>query len=136
MCHKCGLNKRLDFSKMENTGKGFKFRCRCREVYEVDLRRYYRKPVRLPAECENLETGAIEKVVLKDMSLSGVCFTAPPFSRYRISDRLDLNFALDNQRNRPISIRVEVRNIRQRDIGTEIVDMNYHEKDLYYYLLP
>ena len=136
ICPKCGLEKNVDVSNFKDTRKRLKAKCRCGEVFRVELefRRYYRKKVRLPGEYFVQEKEEKGEILIEDISMTGIRFsTLKPFNISR-NDSVELKFTLDNQKKTEIHTLVKIIWIADRNIGAQYIDLNRFKQDLVFYL--
>jgi hypothetical protein len=136
ICPKCGLEKNVDVSNFKDTHKRLKAKCRCGEVFRVELefRRYYRKKVRLPGEYFVQEKEEKGEILIEDISMTGIRFsTLKPFNISR-NDSVELKFTLDNQKKTEIHTLVKIIWIADRNIGAQYIDLNRFKQDLVFYL--
>lgn len=120
-CPNCKKRKLLNVSGYRNIREEVKIthRCSCGHTYTLLLerRRFPRKNVRL--------TGAYvwnerrRKMMIRDMSRGGVRIELKQRERFKIGDKLFIEFSLDDTRRTLIQKEVIVRNIRGPYIGAE-----------------
>ena len=136
ICPKCGLAKNKNVFKFKDTHKRLKAKCKCGEVFRVELefRRYYRKEVQLSGEYfvqENDERGVI---LIEDISMTGIKFsTLEPHNMSR-NDSVELKFTLDNQEKTEIQTLVKIMWIADRTVGAHFIDQNRIKQDLVFYI--
>ena len=136
ICPKCGLKKNADVTNFKNTHKSLKAKCRCGEVFRVDLefRKYYRKKVRLHGEY--FVQGKDEKgeIIIEDISANGIRFASlKPHYIFR-NDTVELKFTLDNSMRTEIQKIIKIIWIIDRNVGAQYIDPKSLEKDLGLYL--
>jgi hypothetical protein len=135
-CPKCGLKKNADVTNFKDTHKSLKAKCRCGEVFRVDLefRKYYRKKVRLHGEY--FVQGKDEKgeINIEDISLGGIRFASLKPHYISRNDTVELKFTLDNPMRTEIHTSVKIKWIIDRNVGGQFFDPKSLEKDLGIYL--
>ncbi|OIP38937.1 MAG: hypothetical protein COZ70_07060 [Deltaproteobacteria bacterium CG_4_8_14_3_um_filter_51_11] len=136
VCSRCGLRKELDAKRIELARKGARIRCKCGEVYQLELRRCYRKEARLPARYKVEGKALAGDVLIEDISMSGVSFRLISEPKFKAGDILKLAFCLDDPKKTEIKLEAEVRHIAGNKVGAEFTDLYYHHKDLGFYLMP
>jgi hypothetical protein len=135
-CRCIEFEKNVDVSNFKDTHKRLKAKCRCGEVFRVELefRRYYRKKVRLPGEYFVQEKEEKGEILIEDISMTGIRFsTLKPFNISR-NDSVELKFTLDNQKKTEIHTLVKIIWIADRNIGAQYIDLNRFKQDLVFYL--
>ena len=136
ICPKCGLKKNADVTNFKDTHKSLKAKCRCGEVFRVDLefRKYYRKKVRLRGEY--FVQGKDEKgdIIIEDISASGIRFASLKPHYISRNDTVELKFTLDNPMRTEIQGLVKIMWIIDRNVGAEYIDPKSLEKGLGFYL--
>ncbi len=136
VCSKCGLRKELDADRIRLARKGARIRCKCGEIYQLELRRCYRKEARLPARYKVVGKPVAGDAVIEDLSMSGVSIRLVSEPKFTAGDILKLAFCLDDPKKTEIKLEVEVKHIAGNKVGAEISEMYYHHKDLGFYLMP
>jgi hypothetical protein len=136
ICPKCGLKKNADVTNFKDTHKSLKAKCRCGEVFRVDLefRKYYRKKVRLHGEY--FVQGKDEKgeINIEDISLGGIRFASLKPHYISRNDIIELKFTLDNPMRTEINTLVKIIWIIDRNVGAQYIYPKSLEKDLGFYL--
>ena len=135
-CPKCGLKKNADVTNFKDTHKSLKAKCRCGEVFRVDLefRKYYRKKVRLHGEY--FVQGKDEKgeINIEDISLGGIRFASLKPHYISRNDTVELKFTLDNPMRTEIHTPIKIKWIIDHNVGGQFFDPKSLEKDLGSYL--
>jgi len=136
ICPKCGLKKNADVTNFKDTHRSLKAKCRCGEVFRVDLefRKYYRKKVRLHGEY--FVQGKDEKgeIIIEDISASGIRFASLKPHYISRNDTVELKFTLDNSMRTENQKIIKIIWIIDRTVGAEYIDPKSLEKDLGLYL--
>ena len=98
ICPKCGYEKKFDVTSFRNTQKKLKVKCRCGEIFRVTLefRKDYRKKVRLNGEYSVQGRDEKGKIIVEDISASGIRFTSVEPHYISRNDTVELKFILDN----------------------------------------
>ena len=136
ICPKCGTEKNIDVTNFKDTHKRLKAKCRCGEVFRVELefRRYYRKKVRLPGEYFVQEKEEKGEILIEDISMTGIRFSTLKPHNISRNDSVELKFTLDNQKKTEIHTLVKIIWIADRNIGAQYIDLNRFKQDLVFYL--
>jgi len=135
-CTKCGQVQKIDIEGMLLTKKGFRFRCKCNELYDVEFRKEYRKHVKIAAKYDNLSRSESGEAIIENISMGGIGLTVLPRTQFKEGDLLRLDFLLDNLKRTNISLDVRIKHIDGHKVGAEIHDWHYNQKDIGYYLFP
>jgi hypothetical protein len=136
ICPKCGFKKNIDVTNFENTQKKLKAKCRCGEVFRLTLefRKHYRKKVRLHGEYFVQGKDEKGKIIIEDISASGIRFASlKPHYISRI-DTVELKFSLDNPMKTEIHQLVKIIWIIDHNVGAQYIDPKSLEKELDFYL--
>ena len=135
-CPKCGLKKNADVTNYRDTHKRLKVKCRCGEVFRValDFRKYYRKIVQLPGEYFVQDKAEEGKILIEDISMSGIRFSTLESHNISRNDTVELKFILDNPMRTEIQTLVKIRWIVDGNIGAQYLDQTRFEQDLVFYL--
>ena len=136
VCVKCGLKKEIDSEKLRLAKQGAKLRCKCGEIYQLEMRKCYRKEVRLPARYKVVGRPLGDEAIIEDISMGGLSFTCLSTPKFRVGDTLSMTFRLSDQKRTEIRLDVEVKRIQGNKAGAEISEWYYHHKDLGFFLLP
>ena len=136
ICPKCGLKKNADVTNFKDTHKSLKAKCRCGEVFRVDLefRKYYRKKVRLHGEYFVQGKDEKGKINIEDISAGGIRFASLKPHYISRNDTVELKFTLDNPMRTEIQKIIKIIWIIDRNVGAQYIDSKSHEKDLEFYL--
>lgn len=136
ICPKCGLEKNTNVFKFKDTHKRLKAKCKCGEVFRVDLefRKYYRKKVRLNGEYFFQDKGEKGEILVENISMSGIRFSTLKPNHMSKDDTVELKFSLDNPMRTEIQTFVIIKWIADRNVGAEYIDLNRFKKDLGFYL--
>ena len=135
-CPKCGLAKNKDVTDFKDTHKILKAKCRCGEVFRVDLefRRYYRKKVRLSGEYFVQEKDEKGEILIEDISMTGIRFSTLKPHNISRNDTVELKFTLDNPKKTEIRTLVKIIWIADRNVGAQYIDLNRFKQDLVFFL--
>jgi len=135
-CPKCGLKKNADVTNFKDTHKSLKAKCRCGEVFRVDLefRKYYRKKVQLAGEYFVQEKDGRGEILIEDISMTGIRFSTLKPHNISRNDTVELKFTLDNPKKTEIHTLVKIIWIIDRNVGAQFIDQNRLKQDLVFYL--
>jgi len=136
ICPKCGLKKNADVTNFKVTHKRLKAKCRCGEVFRLDLefRKYYRKKVQLAGEYFVQEKDEKGEILIEDISMTGIRFASLKPHNISRNDTVELKFTLDNPMRTEIHTLVKIMWIVDRDVGAQYIDQNRLKQDLVFYL--
>lgn len=140
ICHHCTKANRVDTNNV-NLNKPIKINCTCGKKFFVQLeqREYYRKSVKLTGIFEKIfpENTQKIKVVIEDISYTGLGCRTLTKHYLEKNDVLELNFSLDDAHNSQITEKGIVKDIRDRYLGIEFQELSQHNRKLIgFYLLP
>ena len=136
ICPKCGLKKNTNVSKFKDTHKRVKAKCKCGEVFRLDLefRRYHRKIVRLAGEYFEQEKDEKGEVFIKDISMTGINFETLKSHNISKDDTVELEFTLDNPNKTELHTLVKIMWVNDLDVGGQFIDQSSLKQDLVLYL--
>jgi PilZ domain len=136
-CPKCNVCRWVEAKSIKRASEGFRIRCKCGEIFKgrVEFREHYRKQAKLAGIYEHLGTGWKGKITVEDLSLGGIGLRTFVEHEFEIGDMLEINFNLDDKKNSAVTLKVEVRTIQDRFVGTQIRDEEWRKKDLGFYLM-
>ena len=136
ICPKCGLKKNINVFKFKDTHKRVKAKCKCGEVFRLDLefRRYHRKIVRLAGEYFEQEKDEKGEVFIKDISMTGINFETLKPHNISKDDTVELEFTLDNPNKTELHTIVKIMWVNDLDIGGQFIDQSSLKQDLVLYL--
>lgn len=135
-CPKCGLEQNIDTTNFKDSSKKLKGRCRCGEPYEftIEFRKRFRKDVELPGEYIILGRGDKKKILIKELSFTGLQFESLEPHYISKDDTLVVTFELDNHWRSKIRKLVKVIWLRDLIVGAEYIESKLYENDLEFYL--
>lgn len=136
ICPKCGFEQNIDTTNFKDTQKKLKARCRCGETYQftIEFRKRYRKDVELPGEYIILGRGETEKIIIRELSFTGIQFESPGPHHILKDDTLVVTFKLDNHWRSKIRKLVKVIWVRDLIVGANYIESKLYENDLEFYL--
>ncbi|MGD9233735.1 MAG: PilZ domain-containing protein [Desulfobacterales bacterium] len=136
ICPKCGLKKNTNVFKFKDTHKRIKAKCKCGEVFRLDLefRRYHRKIVRLAGEYFEQEKDEKGEVFIKDISMTGINFETLKPHNISKDDTVELKFTLDNPNKTELHTLVKIMWVNDLDVGGQFIDQSSLKQDLVLYL--
>jgi len=139
ICEKCGRVQRMQVAETvpEQT---VKIKCKCRHIFSVriDQRQHYRKDVSLPGTFEKIYPANSEKgkVIVQDISQTGLGFLTYTKRNVNINDIVKLKFILDDPHSSTIDVRGTVKIVKDQYVGIELERPNEHiQKILGFYLM-
>jgi len=139
ICEKCGRVQRIQVADTARE-QTIKITCRCRHSFSVrvDQRQHYRKDVSLPGIFQRVypETSEKGRVVIQDISQTGVGFLTYAKQKVDMNDVLKLRFTLDDPHSSTIDVRGTVKIVKDHYVGVELERPNEHiQKILGFYLM-
>ena len=136
ICPKCELKINADVTNFKDTHKRLKAKCRCGEAFRLtlDFRKFYRKKVQLAGEYFVQEKDEKGKILIEDISMSGIRFASLKQHNISRNDTVELKFTLDNPMRTEIHTLVKIIWIIDRNVGAQYIDPKSLEKDLGFYL--
>ena len=136
ICPKCGLKKNVDVTNFKNTQKKLKAKCRCGEVFRLtlELRKHFRKKVRLNGEYYVQGRDEKGEIIIEDISAGGIRFASLKPHYISRNDTVELKFTLDNTMKTEIHKLVKIKWIIDRTVGVQYIDPKSLETDLIFYL--
>ena len=139
ICEKCGRVQRIHMAETARE-QAITIKCKCRHTFSVriDQRQHYRKEVSLPGTFERVHPGNTEKgrVVVQDISQTGVGFLTYTKQKVNVNDVLKLKFTLDDPHSSTIDVRGSVKIVKDQYVGMELDRSNEHiQKTLGFYLM-
>lgn len=122
-CPQCGRLNRVDFSVIQGPEKGnLQINCSCNSAIpiSIDFRQHYRKETNLDGIYSNLSNEKEKgKMQIMNLSMSGIGFTVQGSDAFSVGDQLELNFALDDDKQSEFEVEVIVRHITDNKVGCE-----------------
>ncbi|MGM0427006.1 MAG: PilZ domain-containing protein [Thermodesulfobacteriota bacterium] len=138
VCEKCGFTQLADPKDDPVLRRPFWFRCKCGNVFpcRIEQRQYYRKRVQLQGTYINHRTRLKNSMLINNLSFSGIGFTVlKGQDTIKQGDIMDVSFTLDDGRATEINRSIQVKTVRDRQIGCEFLEKPFYDKELGYYLL-
>lgn len=138
LCPKCERGRNLDLSSHPDVGPIIRTWCKCGNEYlcRLEFRRSYRKEVELPGSYFNPSSGQRGDIMVVDLSLGGVGFTANGPHSLKRENVVDITFQLDDLKMTHIHRRVRICNVKGDFLGSEFLEHRERDKELGYYLMP
>ena len=135
-CPECGFDQNIDTMNFTNSRKKLEGRCRCGEPYQfkIEFRKRFRKDVELPGEYIILGRGNKEKILINELSFTGIQFESLEPHHILKDDTLVVTFELDNHWRSKIRKLVKVIWVRDLIVGAEYIESKLYENDLEFYL--
>jgi len=135
-CPKCGFTKALDMTNFKNAQKSLKGKCRCGEVFglNIEFRKNYRKKVRLAGEYRINGKGKKGEIIVEDLSMNGIRFVNLGFHQISIDDTLEVQFQLDNPMRSEINKLVQVVWVKDKMVGAKFSELDTFKLEIGFYL--
>ena len=138
-CPHCGTTRTVNAAKLNNPRGLLKARCKCGAAFQVlfEVRKAYRKETRLHGKyvkhAGDEEQG---KIIVRNISLSGIGFTTLTKHNLKQGDKLKLKFTLDDKRRSEIEKDGIVKVVNDKSIGCQFMDFDQRDEALGFYLMP
>lgn len=139
VCPECGKAKNISATRFGNKKTNIKVRCSCthRFTINLDFRRAYRKATNLEAYYYVDDRLHDEGwAMVKDISLTGICFETTNTHTMRIGQKGTIDFTLDNKKKSKLNKEFLIRSIDGKILRCQFMDKQAYEKDLGFYLIP
>ena len=141
ICKSCGRWKTQIFPPADVINKPLKVKCRCGAIFDIvrEMRKSYRKSAYLQATYRQEGVSEAERVIeIADISQGGVQLRAGVCHHFKVDDKLNLTFILDDKTRAKIHKEVQVKHIHDRVVGTQFSpdDEWSYRKELGFYLMP
>ncbi len=134
MCPECYKGKTVDVSKQKksDTPVRVKIKCTCGHVFTtlLDKRRHFRKGLTLPGMFIHYlgqKEVSREKMVVLDLSISGIKFSLHEKFNMEIGDKFQIVFNLNDKERSLVKKEVLVKHINGLDIGAEFCSKQMDE---------
>ncbi|OGQ96422.1 MAG: hypothetical protein A2521_08825 [Deltaproteobacteria bacterium RIFOXYD12_FULL_57_12] len=130
-CPICHDTKTILASSFKDIKRPLKVQCTCGAHFQVRLefRAMYRKKVNLLGTYTNLSSrNAQGTLLLNDLSLQGIGFTADEKHTIKKNDNLVVTFVLDDPHGTVITKNTTVVSVRKRAIGCEFESTTYDSR--------
>lgn len=140
-CPQCNTVKVANVGPFKGSRKPLTVKCRCGWIFHaiLETRKFYRKSVHLIGHYAKAGTPNYVRMVVENLSLSGIGFRVKGRTTVKIGDRLIIKVALNNKAQTEIVKEITVRVVKQTDdafIGGEFCDTRTFYKELAWYLNP
>ena len=139
-CPSCKFTSIVNLDKLKDGKNTFVVRCKCKNQFTVNLnvRKSYRKSATLPGQFMILSpnTSTLLNLTVCDISKNGIGFTLKEPANINIGCTLRVKFNLDNHKQTLIDKKVIVMTVRENFVGCEFIELDLHQKELGFYLMP
>ena len=143
ICPQCQKSKTVSVSKLIKSSKNLNInvRCPCGHIFTsfLERRKYFRKETNLIGTFVRFVDGEPKdrgRMVVRDLSLTGVGLKFQLSHDFEIGDILEIDFKLDNSKETRLNRKVIIRNIKDSYVGTEFYKPEVEDKALGFYLRP
>jgi hypothetical protein len=141
LCVHCGEEKLVDVAKVPRKalGKPLTVKCTCGRTTRgrIDLRRYPRKPVKLPGTFRSLKRDWFQgEIEVRDLSLGGMAFIYKDLPELEMDERIEITFTLDDPRHSRVRRIGKVVTIRDHLHGVHFDEAQSGDRSLGFYLMP
>ena len=121
-CPHCGHQKIISVDSFKAHHKELNIKCVCKNIFKVILE--FRKNVRKNAllrgtYINHSQNGSKGKLIIQDISLSGIAFSCFEVKNFTVGDELSVKFNLEDEYQTEIEKEAIVRGVRLRTIGCE-----------------
>ena len=136
ICHSCGHTKQFDVTKFKNLNKTLRCRCKCGKLFSctLEFRQHFRKKTNLSGHFIFLRNHLQHKIIVNNISYSGINFSMLTNCDIKIGDMLEVIFTLDDANKTVIRKQVEVKSANDRLIGCCFTSTQSYDKELGFYL--
>ena len=138
-CPHCGIARTVNVvERLRNRPDPWKIRCSCGSAFRVlfEIRKAHRKQTNLEGYYIKLPAGDDRgKMLVKNLSLTGIGFTTLTAHRLSKGDQVELRFNLDNVQRTGINRTAVVKNSDDRYVGCEFTGSTQYDKAFGFYLL-
>ena len=138
-CPICLKTKQLSVARYKEIRKReLRIKCSCDKIFSICLeyRKHPRKSVKLLGCSTNLSKHReCQDIIIKNISLGGICFSTFNKHRTEKNDQLHVSFELDDCNNSSIKSNATVRVIGNENIGCEFNANENFKTSLGFYLL-
>ena len=123
VCAQCGKTKDIKVADFTSLHAPLKVRCACgyRFVMRIEVRHFYRKPVRLVGEYVRGTYRA--RICVDDVSRDGVGFRTEHPHTLRVNDQITVHFRLDDPQHSEVSALAVVRRVEGMCVGAAFLDV-------------
>ncbi|MGD9022494.1 MAG: PilZ domain-containing protein [Deltaproteobacteria bacterium] len=142
VCPYCGSRRDVNVAKFKNRFGSVKVLCQCQSTFAVCLERrmVLRKDVYLEGYCIKLpECKECSKVLIENISPSGIGFATVTAHNFRKGDKVRLKFTLDDRNHSEVTKTAIVRWVgKANHVGCEFcdpTDLEQGSMDLRFYLM-
>jgi hypothetical protein len=142
-CPHCGTARTRSVGKYKGGKRKVRVRCTCQSAFHVsfEFRRAHRKETNVQGYYARLpEGGDWRKMLVTDISLTGIGLLAYNVDSFNAGDELRLRFNLDDKKRSRIEKEAVVRWVKDTNMGCEfITSVSYDEtsdRALNFFLMP
>jgi len=137
-CPQCTKSKTVDVSRLipEKFKLSLRVKCSCGHIYPVVLerRKFYRKNTNLSGFFKSENDRKEFPMTVTNISRSGLQFKSSLSEKFKLGDRVLVEFRLDDKSRSVIKKKVIIRRIDGWTIGTEFCSMDEYDKLIGFYL--
>jgi hypothetical protein len=119
-CPHCGHQKIIPIGSLKGHKNELKIKCVCQKIFRVNLefRKHVRKkPLLIGTYINHSRNGSSGKLIIQDISLSGMAFRSLEVKNFKVGDALSVKFSLDDEYQTEINKEAIVMNVRYNLIG-------------------
>lgn len=118
-CPKCNSLRIIDSTALKTTAKRVKITCKCGEIFRafIEFRRAIRKAVNLDGKYKDLNKPKRGNLIVRELSIGGIAFTANPAHNIKPGDLLEIAFTLDDPQKSEIVLEVIIQHAKDGVIG-------------------
>lgn len=109
--------------------------CGARFPILLEMRTHYRKRTRLSGTYTQLTTRLSGRIMIVNLSLTGLSFVTTAPSALQVGDLLELCFRLDDPQHSELCKRAEVKHVHGTTIGVAFCHLDAYEKAMGFYLM-
>lgn len=136
VCPKCRTAKDISVQQFRDKQHHVNVRCKCGYSFKVQLefRRHFRKATSLSSTYKVKPPTGSGIATVVNLSVSGACFEVRGHHDFKIGQKGELVFTLDDKKKTVLFKNVIIRSINNNRIGCEFVDDRAFSKELGFYL--
>jgi hypothetical protein len=124
VCPQCGKTKRVNISSFKDKNiRNLQAKCPCGSLFPISLefRRFHRRETSLDGRYMNLSGGNEGgKMRVVNLSLGGIGLIDLSFCHFKVGDRVNLSFSLEDKRKSEIDIIGVVKHMTDRYLGCDL----------------
>jgi hypothetical protein len=124
-CPHCSIQREVQAESFRGYKHKLKIKCSCKEMFMVfiEFRNRVRKKTHLRGTYINhSQDDSNGFLIIQDVSVTGLSFTSLDLKKFKVGDKLKVEFTLDDEHRTQISKGIIVRDIRKQSAGCQYED--------------